>query len=128
VKLHHYFRSSASYRVRIGLELKGLAWEAVPVHLLRDGGEQHLPENLRRNPQALVPFLEDGGRIVVQSLAILEYLDEIHPDPPQAWCDADQALTPGEFAQLMDRVEAVASAVGRRLSRRAHPQSTPVAA
>ena len=55
-------------------------------------------------------------------------LVEIHPDPPQAWCDADQALTPGEFAQLMDRVEAVASAVGRRLSRRTHPQGTPVAA
>ena len=55
-------------------------------------------------------------------------LVEIHPDPPQAWCDADQALTPGEFAELMDRVEAVASAVGRRLSRRTQPQGASVAA
>jgi maleylpyruvate isomerase len=79
MKLYTYFRSSAAYRVRIALNLKGLAYDAVPVHLLRNGGEQ-LSEGYRAiNPGALVPALDDGGEIVTQSLAIMEYLDEVHP-------------------------------------------------
>ncbi len=82
MKLHSYFRSSASYRVRIALNLKGLAFDYAPVHLARDGGEQFLPDFRSLNPQALVPVLEDGDDRLTQSLAIIEYLDERHPDPP----------------------------------------------
>ena len=82
MKLYGYFRSSAAYRVRIALSLKGLAYEAVPVHLLRDGGEHHAAAYRALNPQELVPALEDEGRILTQSLAIIEYLDETHPEPP----------------------------------------------
>lgn len=82
MKLYGYFRSSAAYRVRIALNLKGLAYDAVPVHLVRDGGEQHAAAYRALNPQELVPALEDGGRVLTQSLAIIEYLDETHPEPP----------------------------------------------
>jgi maleylpyruvate isomerase len=82
MKLYDYFRSSAAYRVRIGLNLKGLAYEAIPVHLVRDGGEQLKPEYRAVNPSALVPALEDGDAVITQSLAILEYLDETHPLAP----------------------------------------------
>ena len=81
--LYSYFRSSASYRVRIALNLKGLAHDIVPVHLLKDGGEQLKPEYRKLNPDALVPSLQlDGGDVLTQSLAIIEYLDETHPLPP----------------------------------------------
>lgn len=76
--LYDYWRSSAAYRVRIALNLKELAYESRPVHLLRDGGEQHTPDFRLMNPQALVPCLVDGERILTQSLAIIEYLDEMH--------------------------------------------------
>ena len=82
MKLYDYFRSSAAYRVRIGLHLKGLAYDAIPVHLLRDGGEQLKPEYRAINPSALVPALQDGDVTLTQSLAILEYLDEVHPLMP----------------------------------------------
>lgn len=82
LKLYTYFRSSASYRVRIALNLKGLAWDAVPVHLLKDGGQQHVPDFTALNPNELVPVLSDGDATLVQSLAIIEYLDECHPQPP----------------------------------------------
>ena len=79
--LYSYWRSSAAYRVRIGLNLKGLAYETRPVHLVRDGGEQHADDYRALNPQELVPMLVDGERRITQSLAILEYLDETFPKP-----------------------------------------------
>lgn len=82
MKLYTYFRSSAAYRVRIALNLKGLAYEAVPVHLLRDGGEQLKDSYRAVNPSALVPSLDIDGAVLQQSLAIIEYLDEVHPGVP----------------------------------------------
>jgi maleylpyruvate isomerase len=81
LKLYDYFRSSASFRVRIALNLKKLNYEAVPIHLVNDGGEQFSASYLSINPQSLVPALDDNGDILTQSLAIIEYLDEIHPEP-----------------------------------------------
>jgi maleylpyruvate isomerase len=81
MKLHGYFRSSASYRVRIGLNLKGLRAEHLPHHLRK--GEQCAPAYLALNPQGFVPTLEsDAGDIITQSLAIIEWLEETHPNPP----------------------------------------------
>lgn len=82
MKLYTYFRSSAAYRVRIALNLKGLPYEAVPVHLLRSGGEQLQPAYRAVNPAALIPSLEDEGATLTQSVAIIEYLDETHPPVP----------------------------------------------
>ena len=81
MKLYGFFRSSASYRVRIALNLKGLAYEYEPVHLTRGGGEQFAPAFHDLNPQSLVPVLDDGGRRFAQSLAIMEYLEEAYPEP-----------------------------------------------
>lgn len=82
LRLYTYWRSSAAYRVRIALNLKKLRHELIPVHLVRDGGEQHKPDYRAINPQGLVPTLLDGERQLRQSLAILEYLDEVYPEPP----------------------------------------------
>jgi len=82
LKLYTFFRSSAAYRVRIALNLKGLAYEALPVHLSRGGGEQFAPAYRKLNPQSLVPVLQDGEHVLAQSLAIMEYLEEVHPLPP----------------------------------------------
>jgi glutathione S-transferase len=79
MKLYTYFRSSASYRVRIALAYKGLAHDAAYVNLPK--GEHQADAFRAVNAQALVPALEDGGRIMIQSLAIMEYLDETHPEP-----------------------------------------------
>jgi maleylacetoacetate isomerase len=81
MKLYTYYRSSAAYRVRIALNLKRCAYELVPVHLTRGGGAQRRPEFLEVNPQGLVPTLDDGGTILTQSLAIIEYLDARFPEP-----------------------------------------------
>ncbi|PZX30308.1 putative MALEYLACETOACETATE ISOMERASE [Cupriavidus phytorum] len=81
LKLYSYFRSSASFRVRIALELKGLSYDYVPVHLLKEGGQQLKPEFRAVNPDGLVPALADGEHVLQQSLAIVEYLDEVHPEP-----------------------------------------------
>lgn len=83
MRLYTYYRSSAAYRVRIALALKGLDHVPVPVHLVKDGGQQRQPAYLAINPQGLVPALEtDDGALITQSLAIIEYLDETHPTPP----------------------------------------------
>ena len=81
LRLYSYWRSSAAYRVRIGLNLKGLSYQTLPVHLVRDGGEQHQPDYVAMNPQHLVPTLLHGVRVIRQALAILEYLDEAWPSP-----------------------------------------------
>ncbi len=80
--LYGYFRSSAAFRARIALNLKGITPELRFVHLLRNGGEQHTPEYKAVNPQALIPALAHDGHLITQSMAILEYLDEIVPEPP----------------------------------------------
>ena len=83
MKLYSYFRSSAAYRVRIALNFKGLSYETASVHLVREGGHNRRPDYRAINPQMRVPALvTDGGDTLIQSLAIIEYLDETHPDPP----------------------------------------------
>lgn len=83
MKLYSYFRSSAAYRVRIALNLKNLRYELVSVHLVKDGGHNYRPQFRAINPQMRVPALiTDAGEVLIQSLAIIEYLDETHPDPP----------------------------------------------
>ena len=80
MKLYTYFRSSAAFRVRIAMNLKGLTYEPAFVHLPR--GEHRAPAYGAVNPQALVPTLDDGGELLTQSLAIIEYVDETHPGVP----------------------------------------------
>lgn len=87
MKLYGYFRSSASYRVRIALSLKGLDYDLQPIHLRR--GDQRAMDYLAQNPQGLVPALVDDGKVLTQSLAIMEYLEERFPEP---------ALLPGGAA------------------------------
>jgi maleylacetoacetate isomerase len=101
LKLHSYFRSSASYRCRIALNLKGLQYELAFVHLVKGGGQQHTPAYRALNPQALLPTLEHDGRVLTQSLAIIEYLEEVWPQPP---------LLPGD-AEMRARVRAFALAI-----------------
>ncbi|MGA9797203.1 MAG: maleylacetoacetate isomerase [Rhizomicrobium sp.] len=80
--LYGYFRSSAAFRARIALNLKGIKPELRFVHLLKDGGQQHTPQYKALNPQELIPTLAHDGHTLTQSLAIIEYLDEIVPEPP----------------------------------------------
>lgn len=102
MKLYSYFRSSAAYRVRIALNLKGLPYEMVPIHLTKDGGRQHAPEYRAINPQARVPSLEvSNGNILTQSMAIIEYLDETHPEPPLLPADALDRAQVRAIAQLI---------------------------
>jgi maleylacetoacetate isomerase len=83
VKLYSYFRSSAAYRARIAFNLKGVPYEMASIHLTRGGGQQHGAAYRAINPQGRVPALAlDSGDILLQSLAIIEYLDETHPKPP----------------------------------------------
>jgi maleylacetoacetate isomerase len=82
VKLYGYFRSSAAYRVRIALNFKGIAWEPMIVDLRAPVRAQHTPEFRALNPQQLIPVLQDGDHVLTQSLAIIEYLEETHPEPP----------------------------------------------
>ena len=87
--LYTYYRSSAAYRVRIALNLKGMPYTAVPVHLVKDGGQHRSAAYRARNPQALVPAFElEDGTVLPQSLAIMEYLDEVQPEPALLPADA----------------------------------------
>mgnify|MGYP001072841634 CR=1 FL=1 len=101
ITLHGYWRSSASYRVRMALNLKGLDWASRPVHLVREGGQQHSENYRSLNPQRLVPTLEIDGLVITQSMAMLEYLEETHPSPP---------ILP-EHPAGRARVRAIASAI-----------------
>jgi maleylacetoacetate isomerase/maleylpyruvate isomerase len=82
LKLSSYWRSSAAFRVRIALNLKGMDYEVIPVHLLKNGGEQMSDAYGEKNPNRLVPLLEEGEHHIHQSLAIIEYLEEIQAEPP----------------------------------------------
>jgi maleylacetoacetate isomerase len=83
VKLYTYFRSSAAYRARIALNLKGLPAEMISIHLQKEGGLNRKPPYRAINPQMRLPALQlDSGEVLIQSLAIIEYLDELHPQPP----------------------------------------------
>lgn len=99
--LYSYWRSSAAYRVRIGLNLKSLPYRQNTVHLLRDGGEQRSAAYRALNPQALVPSLQHGDLLLTQSLAILEYLDEIQPSPALLPADAAGRARVRALAQLV---------------------------
>jgi maleylpyruvate isomerase len=99
MKLHGFFRSSASWRVRIALNLKGLGADHLPHHLRR--GEQRDPAYLAINPQGLVPTLQDGSAIITQSLAIIEWLDETHPEPPLLPGDPLRRAHVRAFAQAL---------------------------
>ena len=90
IKLYSYWRSSAAYRVRIALHLKELPYEYLPVSLVAGGGQHHAPEYHKMNPQDLVPVIVDGERVIRQSMAIVEYLEDTYHDsgyvlmPPSA--------------------------------------------
>jgi maleylpyruvate isomerase len=99
--LYNYFRSSASFRVRIVLHLKGLAYHDIPVHLVNNGGEQHLPDYQIVNPQCFVPTLVDDEKVFTQSLAIIEYLNELHPTPPLLPANAYEKAQVRSFAYII---------------------------
>lgn len=101
IELFSYWRSSAAYRVRIGLNLKGLEHQITPVHLVRDGGQQHSEGYAALNPQELVPSLVHGDRVLHQSMAILEYLDEVFPEPALLPDDAQGRARVRALAQLV---------------------------
>src|SRR5262245_16868032 len=102
IKLYSYWRSSACYRVRIALNLKQLSFETIPIHLLKDGGEQHSADFHEVNPQELIPVLMHGGRMLRQSLAIIDYLDENF--------DTNRPLMPN-VARERQRVRAIAQMI-----------------
>ncbi len=115
--LYNYFRSSASYRVRIGLYWKNLDFKYVPVHLLKDGGEQHMPAFQAINPAGEVPTLVHAGRPLSQSLAIFQYLDQLFPDKPlfpqdaflkaQVWqfCESINCIQPLQNLKVLQYLE-----------------------
>lgn len=134
LRLYNYFRSSASWRVRIALGWKGLAYEYVSVHLVKDGGQQHGAAHRARNPMEQVPTLELtlGGetRLVAQSMAILELLEELHPEPALLPRDPFRRARARELAELvnagiqphqnlgpMGRIEALQEGAGRAHAR-----------
>ena len=88
MKLYTFFRSSAAFRVRIALNLKGLQYESVPKHFARN--EHRAPDYLELNPQGLIPALAVDGVVFSQSLAIIEYLNDRHPEPP--FLPADRSI------------------------------------
>jgi len=102
VTLYSYFRSSAAYRVRIAFNLKGLSYDTVSIHLQKEGGQNRKPAYRAINPQMRVPTLKpDSGEIITQSLAIIEYLDEVHPQPPLLPRDSIERAQVRALAQLV---------------------------
>ncbi len=102
MKLYTYFRSSAAFRVRIALNLKGLPCDLVPIHLSKDGGQQRKPDFVAINPLMRVPVLAlANGDVLTQSLAIIEYLDDIHPEPPLLPADALERAHVRAIAQMI---------------------------
>lgn len=102
MKLYTYFRSSAAFRVRIALNLKGISCEQVAIHLTKDGGRQRTPEYRAINPNMRVPALAlSTGEVLTQSLAIIEYLDEVYPDPPLLPADDIERAQVRAAAQLV---------------------------
>lgn len=103
--LYSYFRSSASYRVRIALNLKEIDYDYVAVHLLNDGGEQHKPEYRALNPSREVPTLIHQGKVLAQSVAIFEYLDQIGTKPKLFPQDPYQASLVRQFCETINCVQ-----------------------
>jgi len=101
MKYYGYFRSSAAYRLRIAFNLKGLSPEMIPVHLTRNGGEQKTGAYRAVNPQAMVPALDVDGTILTQSMAILEWLEETHPQPALLPTDPIRRAQIRAFAQVI---------------------------
>lgn len=102
MKLYSFFRSSAAYRTRIALNLKGVSYETVPIHLSKEGGKHRSAEFRAVNPQMRVPALAlSGGEVLTQSLAIIDYLDEIYPEPPLLPTDAIERAHARAAAQLV---------------------------
>src|SRR5437660_12517353 len=105
MKLYHYYRSSAAYRVRIAINFKAIPWGTALIDLRAPVSAQHTPEFRAVNPEGLIPVVADGDLTITQSLAIIEYLEETHPDPP---------LLPRPAADRA-QVRSLALAVARRL-------------
>lgn len=101
ITLYSYYRSSAAYRVRIALNLKGLKYQSRTIHLLRDGGENNHDEYRKLNPQGLVPTLVENGVVIPQSLAIIEYLEECYPETPLLPLSPDWRARVRAFAQAI---------------------------
>ncbi|MDG9669088.1 maleylacetoacetate isomerase [Hahella sp. CR1] len=101
MRLYDYWRSSAAYRVRIALNLKGLPYEAHSVHLAKDGGQQHQSDYKALNPQGLVPLLTDGEFRLNQSLAIIEFLEDNHPTPALLPADPQTKAQVRAFSQVI---------------------------
>jgi maleylacetoacetate isomerase len=102
VKLYNYFRSSAAYRVRIALALKDLPYDSVFVHLAKDGGHHKRPEYKAVNPQMRLPALVlSSGETLIQSMAIMEYLDEVFPEPPLLPAEANERAHVRAIAQIV---------------------------
>jgi len=102
VKLYSYFRSSAAYRVRIAFNVKGLGYDMIPIHLQKEGGINRKPEYRAINPLMRVPALTlDSGEVLTQSLAIIDYIDETHPQPPLLPQDAIKRAKVRAAAQLI---------------------------
>ena len=105
LKLYSYFRSSASYRVRIALHWKRLKFEYLPVHLVKDGGQQNLPEFRRINPMGHVPALDHDGFLLSESMAIIQYLDDVFPQHSLL------PVNPRDKAQVLQLCEMVNSGI-----------------
>ncbi len=99
--LYDYFRSTACYRVRLALSVKNIDYNAIEVHLINNGGEQHCSKYKKINPQGLVPSLEVDGQVLTQSLAIIEYLDETYPEIPLLPSDSIGKATVRSLALLV---------------------------